>query len=76
MSSSADSDTNVTSTTDEKHHILLVYIVKENGEYEGAYVGHNLELIGEAAGSSFQAMIDNAYWSLETLLVEAENNAP
>ncbi|CAF4512703.1 unnamed protein product [Rotaria sp. Silwood2] len=59
MSLSADSDTNVTSTTDEKHHILLVYIVTENGAYEGAYVEHNLELIDEAAGSSFQTMIDN-----------------
>ncbi len=39
----------------DKYHMLLIYIIYENGYYEGAYKDRSLNILGGAGGQSFRA---------------------
>ncbi|CAF4894884.1 unnamed protein product, partial [Rotaria sp. Silwood1] len=75
MPSITNLDINNTSLTKDKYHILLIYVLQEDGSCEGGYYEDVLNIMGGVSGNSFQEMCDEAYESLEEAM-EGENNIP
>ncbi|CAF5047178.1 unnamed protein product, partial [Rotaria sp. Silwood1] len=78
MSSNGNSDINkilVTKDKDEdagKYHILLVYLLEEDGCCGGRYHEKSLSIHGGVSGQSFNEMLEQAYESLEVAMKDED----
>ncbi len=75
MSSTADLNFETIFSKDGKYHIMLIYLVKDDGYYGGGYYADYFKLMGAVGGESFDKMIDEAYESLE-MSIEDEDYLP
>jgi hypothetical protein len=65
MSSIIDSKINETLLTVEKHRLILIYLVQDDGSYGGGYYEPCVDLMGAVGGESINEMIEDAYGSLK-----------
>jgi hypothetical protein len=65
MSSIIDSDINTALLTDGKYHIILIYLVHDDGYYGGGYYEPSSNSMGAIGGESRDKMVEDAYESLE-----------
>ncbi|CAF1349956.1 unnamed protein product [Rotaria sp. Silwood1] len=75
MSSIIDSNMNTTSSTDgkyHKYHIVLIYLVHENGYCGGDYHEPSSALMGTIGGELRENMLDEAYESLEECMEDKD----
>jgi hypothetical protein len=75
MSSIFDFNINKISSTDGKWHFVLIYLVQEDGLYQGSYYEPSSHSLGGVSGKSCDEMVDDAYESLEEC-IEDEINIP
>ncbi len=75
MSSIVDFNINKTSSADDKWHLVLIYLVHEDGLYQGSYYEPSSHSLGGVSGKSCDEMVDDAYESLEEF-IEDEINIP
>jgi hypothetical protein len=75
MSSTTDSD-NVTSTTSDKHHIILIYFIHGNGLYEGGFYARTYKMWTPLSGQILDAVISMAYFAFEVMIEEESDKAP
>ena len=72
MASTIPDAADKSSLTTDKYHMLLIYIIYEDGYYEGAYKDRSFKIIGGVGGQSFQEMYDEAYESLQECAVSED----
>ena len=75
MSSTVDLNMNTTLSSDGKRHIIMIYLIDEEGWYGGGYYEPFWSLMGGVKGRSRETIIDNAYESLEEF-IEDEDYVP
>ena len=66
---------NTMSLKDDKYHILLIYLLHEDGYYDGGYDAKLLNLRGADGGESYEEMVDQVYESLKDC-IEGESDIP
>ena len=72
MLSTVDCNANTTLSKDDKYHILLIYLIEDNGRYGGAYYELFSHLTGGVIGESRETIVDNAYESLEECMADQD----
>ncbi len=75
MSSNGHSDITANSSTENKYHIILTYLIDEDGNYGGGFHERSLSVTGGGSGKSFADMLKDACASLKAG-VEGEHQIP
>ncbi|UJR29516.1 hypothetical protein I4U23_010733 [Adineta vaga] len=63
------------SSIDDKYHIILIYLVEDDGSYGDGYYEPIVDLMGGVAGDSIDELVNEAYKLLE-LATKAIDNMP
>jgi hypothetical protein len=74
MSSTADRNIEKILSADGKYHLILIYIVEDNGSYGGGYNAVYFHLSAFVVGESVDKMIDQAYEMLEERMEDEDFN--
>ncbi|CAF3210982.1 unnamed protein product [Rotaria sp. Silwood2] len=65
-------DSTITSTTPDKYEAILIYYVHENNVHEGGLYDKHYQVWAPYDGENFDAFVDLAYFTLETLMDEKQ----
>lgn len=64
-----------TVSSDGKHHVLMIYLIDEDGVYGGGYYESFWSMMGGVQGKSREETIECGYESLESFIAD-ESAAP